>query len=297
MKKESSCMINDHTVVTHRLVWSSSTAQDLWKHTFYLLHSSSTKKYNENWKLTGGGATMWSISTTYEKIKQKPTHQTKLCELHSPCGTSPGLPPPPVGIFTFSTLVQDGTKIKKNKNKGKFLESRTERDFIFDCGDNQLYLMSDYCSLSTSGAAAELRLLVFFGSHSEVTAAACPLLCSLSCYSGPSSRLCVCGSAQQHGHTQTHLLPVLGWLGLRCWSKESEVCWWFSLRTALSAVWSWRWRSPWGPGWWWSRWPEACWTASASETWAGGDGGPRSWRGSICAAAKGGSEPSSCSLY
>lgn len=113
-------MINDHTVVTYRPVWSSSTAQDLWKHTFYLLHSSSTKNTTktENWLVERGGGGKKLIHFHHVwKIKQKPIHQIKLCELHSSCGTSPGLPPPPVGIFTFSTLVQDGTKIKTKKRQ------------------------------------------------------------------------------------------------------------------------------------------------------------------------------------
>lgn len=112
----------------------------------------------------------------------------------------------------------------------------------------------------------------------------------------------VCGSAWHNRETQTPLCPVCGPAWARSWSKEFSGLFLFSfffaffffffpqlprlVRTALSAVWAWRMRSPWDRAWWWSRWPEACQRASASGTWAGAAAGPGSWTALIHSATE-----------
>lgn len=75
------------------------------------------------------------------------------------------------------------------------------------------------------------------------------------------------------------------------WCKESGGFFLFFssplfVPTELNAASAWRQRSPWDPGWWWSRWPEACWSASASGTWAAAAAGPGPWTVPIRSAAQ-----------
>ena len=107
----------------------------------------------------------------------------------------------------------------------------------------------------------------------------------------PSPSCSVCGSAWQNRErarrprsspflslSVASLWPRCGGMVLGPTSQMSLFLLPLLVRTALSAVWAWRRRSPWDLGWWRSRWPEARRSASASGTWAAAAAGPGSWR-------------------
>ena len=231
-----------------------------------------------------------------EKERKKPIYQIKLCKLHSDVARVPAPPSPSppqwCGIFTFSSSVQDGAKIEKN-----------------DASSYKAELNEISLSINRHPGCVWWEVLAAFFPRSEfsrgfpllsetstVTAIACPLLCSQSCYSGPfllrAVVFVVLLDKTEREPDIHHILPFS--LSLCCqsvapawghgsWSNKSgEFFFNFLLlpllvRTALSAVWAWRRRSPWDPGWWRSRWPEARRSASASGTWAGAAAGPGSW--------------------
>lgn len=64
---------------------------------------------------------MCDFFTAYKKRKEnwKPIHQIKLCKLHSDVAQVPTPFPLVIGIFTFSSSVQDGAKIEKDTSSYK----------------------------------------------------------------------------------------------------------------------------------------------------------------------------------
>lgn len=218
---------------------------------------------------------LWFVSYSLHTPKKnyyKPRNQMKLWKL-----------PPRLVIFTFSSSwVQEGDKIEKetssyNVELSEISCSITELNRHPAVSDKlfwQSFWFGNSCEFTQASLLAET---------STVTAIACPLLCSQSCYSGPfcSEWYCLwyCLIKQRDPD-----LSVTS--GSGCWSKESAG---FLLpllvQMAVSAVWAWRRRSPWDPGWWWNHWLKACWGASGWETWAAAAAGPDSWTVLIPSAA------------
>lgn len=176
-----------------------------------------------------------------ERKKKKPIYQIKLCKLHSdvarvPAPPLPPLPPQSCGIFTFSSSVQDGAKIEKNdasSYKAELNEISLSINRHLGCVWWEVLAAFFFSSLRVQPGFFPL-----LSETSTVTAIACPLLCSQSCYSGPFPLRAVVfvvllDKTEREPDIPPHpplfslsLLPVCG-PGVGAWFLVQQVWWVF----------------------------------------------------------------------